>query len=1054
MITLQSALWHTRALLALVLGLFVLVGAPPVHAAAPAGTVRIHYHREAGDYAGWAVYTWNGALVPSPFYPSTHTFDGNDSFGVFFDVRVKPDATLLNFILHAAGGSPKNCTTNDMQFDFSPPGAPGAGGEIWQLQDDCTIYTSVPAFKVGDVNKAKAHWLTPDTIAWPGADAASTYKLYYALEGGITSGQGGVSGGAAPIPLSFDPSGLSAELKAKYPNLALAPALTLRAQDVPTVPGILGILKGQIVVARFDSSGTLQDATALQIPGVLDSLCTYTGKLGVVILHRSRSDDNDDDNDRDRESPGGLKFRLWAPTATSVNVQVYDSPSLSVPASRVIPMSWNPSTCVWTAGGDSAWANKKYYKYEVKVFVRLTGKVETNVVTDPYSLGLSANSQRSLVTDLHSSETMPRGWADEKRASDESGHRSSGPLSIYELHIRDFSIGDASVLPASDRGKFLAFTYSNSNGMTHLRELAKAGLTYVHLLPSFDFATVPEDPKDQVTPVIPNAAPDSDLQQAAIARFKDVDGFNWGYDPWHYTVPEGSYASEANGVARIREYRAMVKGLHKAGLKVVMDVVYNHTTASGQDPKSVLDRIVPGYYHRLDAVGNVLSDSCCSDTAAEHAMFEKLMIDSTEIWTREYHVDGFRFDLMSFHPKPTMLRLRVNLQRFNPDVYIYGEGWNFGAVANNARFIQASQLNLAGTGLGTFSDRLRDAVRGGGPFDGGNAFVLNQGFINGLWYDTNALAAPQTDTQKATLLHLKDLIMLGLAGNLKDYPLIDSSDGKLKTGFQFDYFGQPAGYTGEPRENIVYASAHDNQTLFDISQYKLPVGTSLSDRVRAQTLGLGIIALAQGVSFFHAGDDLLRSKSFDNNSFNSGDWFNRMDFTYNSNNFGVGLPPAWGGNDGNWSVMKQFLANATLKPGFPEIDQARRNFLDLLAIRNSSPLFNLPTAADVIQRVRFYDTDPAQTNPALIVMALSSGAGPGDRARNGLIVFFNADRVAATYTPQTGVQADYAAARVRLHPIQRKGADDVVKGSTFDSASGTFQIPARTIAVFVVDDHD
>src|SRR5439155_1581107 len=389
--------------------------------------------------------------------------------------------------------------------------------------------------------------------------------------------------------------------------------------------------------------------------------------------------------------------------------------------------------------------------------------------------------------------------------------------------------------------------------------------------------------------------------------------------------------------ARIREYRAMVNALHDAGLKVIMDVVYNHTTASGQDAKSVLDKIVPGYYPRLNAVGTVLEDSCCSDTAAEHAMFEKLMIDSTETWTREYQVDGYRFDLMSFHPRSTMLKLRANLQRFNPDVYIYGEGWNFGAVGNNARFVQASQLNLAGTGIGTFSDRLRDAVRGGGPFDGGEDFVRNQGFINGLWYDNNDVAGLQTAGQRDWLLHLRDLIMVGLAGNLKDYPLVDK-DGNLKLGSQIDYFGQPAGYTGSPRENIVYASAHDNQTLFDISQYKLPVGTSLADRVRAQTVGLGIIALAQGVSFFHAGDDLLR-------------------------------------------------------------------------------------AAEVNDRVKFYNTGPIRPmgNPALIVMAISGDAG------RGLIVFFNASKVSVAYTPRTGGHADYKSASVHLHPVQRSGADDVVK---------------------------
>ena len=995
-----------------------------------APTVRIHYHRDVPDYTGWQLYTWYGALNPSPQWNPAQPPTAPDGFGVYYDVAVNTADTGLNFILHDASGNNKNCP-NDMFFPF-PPGIKNGTqnlAEIWQLQDDCTIYTSVPAFKVGDVNKAKAHWLLPDTIAWPGAAAANpdgtnTYRLYYAANGGITSDASGVAGGAY-IRLSVVKDGLSAELREKYPFIAMATALSLRPKDLPAVPGIL---KGQVVVASFDRSGKLVDATGLQIPGVLDSLCTYSGKLGAVV---SASDPGD--------PAGGMQFRLWAPTAKSVNLYVYDSPTS--PPSKFVPMSWNSDTCVWTADGNSSWANRKYYKYEVRVFVRLTGKVETNLVTDPYSLGLSVDSQRSLVTDLRSPETMPLGWEEGRVATG-----GSGPLSAYELHIRDFSIGDTSV-PKPDRGKFMAFTDSRSRGMTHLRELAEAGLTYVHLLPSFDIATVPEDPSRQMTPVIPNAAPDSDAQQAAIFPVRDVDGFNWGYDPWHYTVPEGSYASDANGVARIREYRAMVKALHDAGLKVIMDVVYNHTTASGQDAKSVLDKIVPGYYHRLNAVGNVLTDSCCSDTAAEHAMFEKLMIDSTETWTREYQVDGYRFDLMSFHPRSTMQKLRANLQRFNPDVYIYGEGWNFGAVGNNARFVQASQLNLAGTGIGTFSDRLRDAVRGGGPFDGGEDFVRNQGFINGLWYDNNDVAGLQTAGQRDWLLHLRDLIMVGLAGNLKDYPLVDK-DGNLKLGSQIDYFGQPAGYTGSPRENIVYASAHDNQTLFDISQYKLPVGTSLADRVRAQTVGLGIIALAQGVSFFHAGDDLLRSKSFDNNSYNSGDWFNRIDFTYQSNNFGVGLPPAWGGNDGNWSVMAPFLRNQALKPASEQIDQARRNFLDLLQIRTSSPLLNLPTAAEVIDRVKFYNTGPIRPmgNPALIVMAISGDAG------RGLIVFFNASKVSVAYTPRTGGHADYKSASVHLHPVQRSGADHVVKRSTFDSATGTFKIPPRTTAVFVGGD--
>ena len=201
------------------------------------------------------------------------------------------------------------------------------------------------------------------------------------------------------------------------------------------------------------------------------------------------------------------------------------------------------------------------------------------------------------------------------------------------------------------------------------------------------------------------------------------DGFNWGYDPLHYTAPDGSYATDPEGTRRTLEFREMVQGLNGAGLQVVMDVVYNHTAASGQDAKSVLDKVVPGYYHRLSATGAVETSTCCANTASEHAMMEKLMIDSVLTWAREYKVNGFRFDLMGHHSKQNMLNLRAALDRLTvrrdgvdgKAIYLYGEGWNFGEVADDARFEQATQANLGGTGIGSFSDRLRDAVRGGGP---------------------------------------------------------------------------------------------------------------------------------------------------------------------------------------------------------------------------------------------------------------------------------------------------------------------------------------------------
>ena len=241
------------------------------------------------------------------------------------------------------------------------------------------------------------------------------------------------------------------------------------------------------------------------------------------------------------------------------------------PSPRSYPMT-EKDRGVWeTEAGDYGWVNHQYYLYEVTVFSRAEGQIVTNIVTDPYSLGLAADSVKSLVVDLDSPVTKPFFW----NAIPKPPLAAPTDIALYELHIRDFSISDTGV-PEKDRGKYTAFTKLFSPGMRHLRSLAKAGLTHVHLLPSFDIASVPELASEQKTPgiVVPISAPDSQQPQAAIAAVKDQDGFNWGYDPYHYGTPEGSYSTDPNGITRIREFREMVKSLHSIGLRVVMDVVY------------------------------------------------------------------------------------------------------------------------------------------------------------------------------------------------------------------------------------------------------------------------------------------------------------------------------------------------------------------------------------------------------------------------------------------------------------------------------------------------
>jgi pullulanase-type alpha-1,6-glucosidase len=420
-------------------------------------------------------------------------------------------------------------------------------------------------------------------------------------------------------------------------------------------------------------------------------------------------------------------------------------------------------------------------------------------------------------------------------------------------------------------------------------------------------------------------------------------------------------------------------------------------------------------------------------------MFFKLMLDTLKIWAKQYRVDGFRFDLMGFSFKTDMLALKTALHEIDPTIYLYGEGWDFGEVASNALGENATQANMAGTGIGTFSDRGRDVIRGGSAFDRGKALIGRQGFINGLWYDQNAFA----EGTLQQLLEAGDLVKLALAGTAKEYPLVNNQ-GALVMGAQMGFNGQSAGYALDPGEVINYISAHDNQTLFDNNQYKVPVGTAMSDRVRVNNLGLALVAFAQGIPFFHAGDDILRSKSFDRNSYNSGDWFNRLDWTCQSNNFGVGRPPAWDNRE-DWPVMEPFLKNQAIKPDFCDIYSSHVYFRDLLRIRKSSPLFRLKTGREVKERVQFFNVGPDQ-QPALIVMVIRDNASRTlDPKAKRLVVFFNSDKIQKTVD-----LPDCVGIALELHPVLRhSNVDLVVRQARYDRSNGRFIIPPRTTAVFV-----
>ena len=912
--------------------------------------------------------------------------------------------------------------------NYGADGAPGGANIPFTVTQPCTeiFFTYDPVSHLltvgteisgpqGNLNAYRAHWVSEELLLWDStpATAAASLKLHYAGNGGMNLGADGVQG----VDMSFDLESvqLPAVVDERYPHLAGYSGYAISAADTGMVPEML---RGQVAVAAYDAEGALLDATSIQIPFVLDDLYTYDGDLGVVW------------------NGGVPTMKLWAPTAKNVTLHVFDDADPAT-SSMTYPMTWDDGG-VWYATGSEDW-NNRFYLYEVEVYAPATGQVENNMVTDPYSLSLSADSQRSQIVDMNARALKPRGWDNLQKP------RIAAPTNtvVYELHVRDFSWSDDTV-PMDYRGTFKAFTMNGSDGMRHLRALSRSGMTHVHLLPSFDIATVPERRETHQNPSLEELAsypPDSTEQQAIITATEDADGFNWGYDPWHYTVPEGSYATDPDGETRVREFREMVQSLNRSGLRVVMDVVYNHTNAAGQNAKSVLDRVVPGYYHRLNPDGVVEQSSCCPNTASEHNMMEKLMIDSLVTWARDYKVDGFRFDLMGHHMKRNMLAVREALDALTLEedgvdgssILIYGEGWNFGEVADGARGENAIQRNMAGTGIATFNDRIRDAARGGGPFSG----LQEQGFLTGLYVDPNATDQGDMTAQFDRLLLHQDQIRIGLAGNLADYTFVDRNGDTIR-GDELDYNGQPAGYTAAPGEVVNYVAAHDNETLFDAIQFKLPLSTSTADRARVQNLGVSLVTLGQGIPFIHAGQDMLRSKSLDRDSFNSGDWFNRLDFTYQDNNWGGGLPVA-SKNEDNWPIMQPLLADPTLVPSPDDIKSSVQHFREMLWIRRDSPLFRLRTAEEVQERLRFHNTGPDQM-PGLIVMELNNEDGDYDDRYRRIVVVWNASTEEQVF-PISG------RAGFRLHPRLRDSFDPVVRAATFED--GTFRVPARTTAVFV-----
>lgn len=498
-------------------------------------------------------------------------------------------------------------------------------------------------------------------------------------------------------------------------------------------------------------------------------------------------------------------FKLWSPAAEEVRMQVYKHGDGGT-ALQVISLK-KQKQGVWqtTLDGD-----QKGLYYTVQIKMAGAWLAET---PDPYAKAVGVNGQRGMIVDLAS--TNPARWDSDQKPV----QKQFTDIILYELHVRDLSAYPNSGL--QNKGKYLAFTEKGaknsagkSTGIDHLKEL---GITHVHLLPAFDFRYTSVD----------ESKPPQERK------------YNWGYDPENYNTPEGSYATDAHdGAVRIREYKQAVQALHANGMRVVMDVVYNHT---GSTTESVFNRVAPGYYYRQNPDGSYSNASACgNETASERAMVRQYIVESVKYWAQEYHIDGFRFDLMGIHDIATMNAVSKALHDIDPTIFIYGEGWTAGSspLPEAQRALKANTAQL--DRVAAFSDDFRDALKGS-VFD-----HLDRGFVSG----------------KAGM---EESIKFGIVASIQ-HPQVDYN--------QVNYSKAP--WAAEPFQTINYAECHDNHTLWD----KLAISCkddSEEDRIRMHRLAITMVLTSQGIPFIHAGAEMLRTKNGVENSFNAPDavnWIN------------------------------------------------------------------------------------------------------------------------------------------------------------------------------------
>lgn len=813
--SMKSLRW-LRVVVVFAVAMAGVIGVAAPSSAAADHKVTVHYFRFNADYSTWKLWLW-----PKGGSGADYAFTGDDSFGKTGTFTVPASAGLdVGLILKKGNWDSKDVAADRFVSNWDSAG----NAEIWLVQGDSTIYYAAP--KVGfSIRSADAAGFDTVNLSLSKAFTPVPGANGFTVTGGVTNPSvssvsviGGTAGSSTTVQLKLTD------------NLQFGVTYLINHPDY-----------GQLAI----NMSNLFDSKAFS------DKYTYAGNdLGNTY------------------TPTQTKFRVWAPTATKVDLLTFatastkDTDGVSHPMASDVNGTW-----VAALDGDQ---NGTIYAYRVYV----NGKV--NVANDPYERASTANGGRGVVVDLAKSD--PTGFVAQARPAF-SGRTTDA--SIYELHVRDLSEDASSGISAANKGKYLAFTELNTHAtdgktLTGVSAIKQLGVTHVELLPVFDFASV-----DEWKPT-----------------------FNWGYDPDNYNVPEGSYSSNPDDpYSRITELKQAIQSLHAQGLRVNMDVVYNHVS----NPASFSEElIVPGYFFRHEPDGSLANGTGVgNEVASERSMVRKFIVDSVSYWAKQYHFDGFRFDLMGILDVTTMNAVRAALNEIDPTITVLGEGWNMGDVLSDAQ--KADQPNLPNMpGVSAFNDGIRDGLKGS-VFN-----AADKGWATGK-------------------TGVADAVKAGIVGETSYSALVTGSWGNI-----------------QPGQAVNYVECHDNLTLYD----KLLASTNLSaaDRTKVFQLTSSVPILAQGMPFIQAGQEFLRSKQGNDNSYQASDAINSL----------------------KWNQRTKNIATVNY-------------FTGLFAIRAAHPAFRMATAEQVRANLKF-------VNQSRGVIAYSlNGAAVGDSATT-LFVAHNPNR--------------------------------------------------------------